>query len=58
MKQVYDTDQVLQELQDNIFVGNTEEGRVITNVISKHIKTYLPDYSSLWIRLIKNENAW
>lgn len=47
MKQVYDNDQVLQELQDNIFVSNTEEGRVINNVISKHIKTYLPDYSSL-----------
>ena len=47
MKQVYDTDQVLQELQENIFVSNTEEGRVITNVMSKHIKTYLPDYSSL-----------
>lgn len=47
MKQVYDNDQVLHELQDNIFVSNTEEGRVITNAISKHIKTYLPDYSSL-----------
>lgn len=47
MKQVYDNDQVLQELQDNIFVSNTEEGQVVTNVISKHIKTYLPDYSTL-----------